>query len=108
MPTLYKALDSALSGPDASSDDGSAILEALSEQPCIWSGDTFVKPATTAMHSPLNLAPHLHTVPAGLQVFDGLLSKLGVRPHIEAGQYLQLLATLATSSGGAPLARDSL
>ena len=88
--------------------EGAAVLAALSEQPCIWSGESFVLPASTAMRSPLNLAPHLHTVPAGLQVFAGLLSKLGVRPHIEAGQYLQLLETLATASDNAPLARDSL
>jgi sacsin len=107
VPTLYKALDGMLCGADAT-DDSAAVLAALSEQPCIWSGESFVLPASTAMRSPLNLAPWLHTVPAGLQVFDGLLTKLGVRPHIEAGQYLQLLQKLASDADGTPLARDAL
>ena len=118
VPTLYKALETALSASDAAGEGGgeaAAVLAALSEQPCIWSGESFVRPASTALHSPLNLAPHLHTVPKGLQCFDGLLRKLGVRPQIEAGQYLQLLESLAKGGGGsggggtvAPLSRDDL
>jgi hypothetical protein len=119
VPTLYQALEAALQPPsgggrhagEASADDidaSAAVLGALSEQMVIWSGDTFVKPANTALRSPLNLAPYLHTVPAGLHCFESLLRKLGVRPHIEAGQYLELLGMLASRANEAPLEAEPL
>ena len=53
-----------------------AMLAQLSEQTCIWAGGTFVTPVNTALHSPLNLSPHLHTVPADLHCFNRLFHKL--------------------------------
>ena len=104
VPALYKALEHVLGGqqPEELSGYCDALLSALTEQPCVWTGGRFVTPSATALHSPLNLAPHLYTVPADLHCFGKLLLKLGVRSHFEAGQYLDMLERLAMAAGGSP------
>ena len=62
------------------------VLHQLASRPCVWAGDRFVLPSDTALNSPLNLAPHLYTVPAVLHCFGGLLRRLGVRVQVEAAQ----------------------
>ena len=58
--------------------------------------------------SALDLAPHLHAVPADLHCFGALLHRLGVRASVQAEQYLQLLDELAAEAAGASLPPSSL
>ena len=104
VPTLYRAMDSQLDDAARSGDDdASGFLEQLHEQPCVWVGGEFAAPRATAFNSPLNLAPHLHAVPADLRCFSTLLRKLGVRERFEASQYLDVLEQLARRSAGSAL-----
>ncbi|KAL1500258.1 hypothetical protein AB1Y20_012926 [Prymnesium parvum] len=84
------------------------MLSTLSEQPCIWAGSMFVSPSNTALHSPFNLSPHLHTVPTDLHCFGRLFQKLGVRAEFESFQYIDLLERLARDSPGVALTPDLL
>ena len=89
LPPRCKALESLLDCSDSEDNEGhTAMLSQLSEQACVWAGGQFVAPANTALHSPLNLAPHLYTVPADFHCFGRLLHKLGVRDEFEGSQYI--------------------
>ena len=111
VPTLYRSIDTALASPapDAADDGASeAALEALREQPCIWVGSGFVRPAVTALVSPLSLQPHLYVVSADLQSFGSLLRRLGVRDRFGSSQLVRLLEDLAFRHASAPLDSASL
>jgi sacsin len=102
VPRLYQAMDALLEQTGREGDDDACtVLEQLCEQRCVWVGGEFAAPAATAFNSPLNLAPHLHAVPADLRCFHTLLRKLGVRDRFEASQYLDVLVVLAGRIDGA-------